>query len=594
MRVRKQFGAVGLLLLASLIVVSPLVFNRTAIMGVDTYFHYNRVYEAAMQLQHHNFSFLNLYSFQQAGRVVNQLYSPLLTYLFGGLLLVVGSWFRFQILSILILNFTAGLTMYWAARRLRFSRHTAVALGMMYLSSLSIYSFIFGTNWRAFALAWVPLLIEPMKNFYHGDWSFRAMVSLGLIIGVIAQAQMMTMLLALPVLIPFFVVGLFKSRHLGRSLGYLGAAILTALVLCFNLIMPFLDLVKTNTLLPPAQQKLTSGVTDFILPFSSSNAAISNFVVFIVFYLGIAGLIYYWRTTSLFTKLLLITALVYIVLGTNLMPWQTIQKSWPALSNFLQLPRRFGIIGVPLLLLGSVNLCQDVIGSDPQRPANKLVNFAAVCFALISVLSLTVAVQQATDQFDNASVSLAKGFQAQPGFINSHRYHGKKVTKVTQMQPILHAKNTALLIKVIDRTTPDYVPIKKFNRKTHYYSLYNKLIIKPKAKYHYTVKAGGKLQLTWYQTKAASKRGIPVVAYTNSQITLNGQRLTAAQLHKTTLGTLRLKTPAGKNTLTVTYQPHKLTTILTWTSVIAWLAGLIWLADRWRRSWQRAEKAPAH
>ncbi|MDU1879425.1 MAG: hypothetical protein E6779_07590, partial [Finegoldia magna] len=59
---------------------------------------YNRFYEDAMQLKNGNFSyFLSLYGFQQSGRIVNALYGPFFSYLQGGLVLISGTWFRYQI-----------------------------------------------------------------------------------------------------------------------------------------------------------------------------------------------------------------------------------------------------------------------------------------------------------------------------------------------------------------------------------------------------------------------------------------------------------------------------------------------------------------
>ena len=55
------------------------IYKKMSILGSDSIFHYNRFYEAAMQLKNGNFSyFLSLYGFQQSGRIVNALYDPFL------------------------------------------------------------------------------------------------------------------------------------------------------------------------------------------------------------------------------------------------------------------------------------------------------------------------------------------------------------------------------------------------------------------------------------------------------------------------------------------------------------------------------------
>ncbi|MDB6211614.1 hypothetical protein PNO22_07980 [Streptococcus vestibularis] len=71
---------VSLIIIAfAVLLVTPQLFTRKVILGSDSIFHYNRFYEAAMQLKNGNFSyFLSLYGFQQSGRIVNALYDPFL------------------------------------------------------------------------------------------------------------------------------------------------------------------------------------------------------------------------------------------------------------------------------------------------------------------------------------------------------------------------------------------------------------------------------------------------------------------------------------------------------------------------------------
>ena len=90
---------VSLIIIAfAVLLVTPQLFTRKVILGSDSIFHYNRFYEAAMQLKNGNLSyFLSLYGFQQSGRIVNALYGPFFAYLQGGLILISGTWFRYQI-----------------------------------------------------------------------------------------------------------------------------------------------------------------------------------------------------------------------------------------------------------------------------------------------------------------------------------------------------------------------------------------------------------------------------------------------------------------------------------------------------------------
>lgn len=76
---------VSLIIIAfAVLLVTPQLFTRKVILGSDSIFHYNRFYEAAMQLKNGNLSyFLSLYGFQQSGRIVNALYGPFFAYLQG-------------------------------------------------------------------------------------------------------------------------------------------------------------------------------------------------------------------------------------------------------------------------------------------------------------------------------------------------------------------------------------------------------------------------------------------------------------------------------------------------------------------------------
>ncbi len=53
-------------------------------LGSDSIFHYNRFYEAAMQLKMVTFLLLSLYGFQQSAGIVNA-YGPFFAYLQEGL-----------------------------------------------------------------------------------------------------------------------------------------------------------------------------------------------------------------------------------------------------------------------------------------------------------------------------------------------------------------------------------------------------------------------------------------------------------------------------------------------------------------------------
>ncbi|MBS7877697.1 hypothetical protein F6O58_10395, partial [Streptococcus suis] len=66
--------ALGLFVGFSLLLLVPHLLTKGMVTGADLIFHYNRFYDAAMQMKEGNFSYIiSLYGYQQSGRIVNAL-----------------------------------------------------------------------------------------------------------------------------------------------------------------------------------------------------------------------------------------------------------------------------------------------------------------------------------------------------------------------------------------------------------------------------------------------------------------------------------------------------------------------------------------
>ncbi|AEV94735.1 hypothetical protein [Pediococcus claussenii] len=571
---KNKIHPIWVLFLVAILIVLPIYFNNTGMAFGDTYFHYNRIYEAAQQIRHNNFSFINLYSFQQSGRVVNQVYSPLLTYFFGGILLLVGNWFRFQVISIIVVCLLAGIFTYYGARRLELTAKTSLIVAIMYMSSFSIFNFIYSTSWRGVAAMFIPLLVGPILDLYRGDWTWKSMFFLSIAISLITQAQILAVTLILPILVPFFVIGLIKSTHKWRGVGFLSAAVVMAVVLNLNVVLPYVELIKGNTILPPANFPLMEGVTNILVPFYDA-APLSNVVISILFFMSFAGLILFWSRLGNFSKLVSIIGMVYMVLGTSLIPWSAVETSVPALGNFLQLPRRFIIVGLLFLVLGAVLILRDLVESSMHKVSFTIVDFMLTVFTIASVTSLMVTINDWNSQSRSNSAGLASGLATEKVNVFAHKLDGKKISKIIELQPAFHSANTGKLIHAVDRVTPDYTPIQKYSNKIDYYQLYVNYVIKPKNKFKHTVKKDGVMELTWNDSKAKTQ-DVPVVAYKNTQIKFNGKVLKHNHLKQTAIGSLLLKSQKGLNRLQISYVPNKLTLVGTAVALFGWIiAGIV-------------------
>ena len=105
------------------------------IIGSDTIFHFNRFYETEEQIRNGNLSwFMTLYGFNQSGRVINALYGPAFAYLNGLLLLAVGTWYRYQIITSFLVFAVGGVGMYRAVHRFKVRDSIAVLVTIIYMT----------------------------------------------------------------------------------------------------------------------------------------------------------------------------------------------------------------------------------------------------------------------------------------------------------------------------------------------------------------------------------------------------------------------------------------------------------------------------
>lgn len=117
------------------IIMYPQLISHGVILGTDSIFHFNRFYDAAKQIQQFNFSyFQSNYCFQQSGRVINAVYGPLFAYLNGALIGILGTWFRYEVVTNLIVYIGGGIGMYLLAIKAHSSRRFALLVSLIFMN----------------------------------------------------------------------------------------------------------------------------------------------------------------------------------------------------------------------------------------------------------------------------------------------------------------------------------------------------------------------------------------------------------------------------------------------------------------------------
>lgn len=548
-------------LIVPLVIMSPILFNGTALLGVDGYFHYNRIFEAAMQLRDRNLSFLNLYTFQQAGRIVNQVYSPLVTYFFGALLLVAGTWYKFQILTLYIVYALGILTMYFSATKVGLTKRWALSLGVVYTSSAAVYGFVFGATWKSIALAIVPLVIPSLVHLFEGRFNWRRTVYLGVVVALLAQFQVLTVAIVLPMLLPFFVHGVWITQAKLRLLGRIVLAAILAIVLSLNTIMPLAEVYR-NTLISPVAMNMVPQTSPIFQPMYTGVNSNSDIVISGMAFLLLGMTIAFWKKLSVVTRFMAIVAIVYLVVGTSLVPWHLFETNYPGLRSFLQMPRRISLTGYALTIVVVGKVFMEV------RPENNVVrHLTPVILAVVSVLLLTQKVANNVYYVQNEKTPLYAGLQATPRNVYSPDIH-----TFVQLQPLFHDGDMGKLIYHVDRTTPDYVPVDS-TTETHQptYDAYMNSFSKQWRPYQHIVNGDGTMTLQWKSNVANKKRLIPAVAYKHTKLVLNGQSLDVNALKRNKVGALYVYVRKGSNKLVISYETSLMTMVGICFSITTWI-----------------------
>lgn len=548
-------------LIVPLVIMSPILFNGTALLGVDGYFHYNRIFEAAMQLRDRNLSFLNLYTFQQAGRIVNQVYSPLVTYFFGALLLVAGTWYKFQILTLYIVYALGILTMYFSATKVGLTKRWALSLGVVYTSSAAVYGFVFGATWKSIALAIVPLVIPSLVHLFEGRFNWRRTVYLGVVVALLAQFQVLTVAIVLPMLLPFFVHGVWITQAKLRLLGRIVLAAILAIVLSLNTIMPLAEVYR-NTLISPVAMNMVPQTSPIFQPMYTGVNSNSDIVISVMAFLLLGMTIAFWKKLSVVTRFMAIVAIVYLVVGTSLVPWHLFETNYPGLRSFLQMPRRISLTGYALTIVVVGKVFMEV------RPENNVVrHLTPVILAVVSVLLLTQKVANNVYYVQNEKTPLYAGLQATPRNVYSPDIH-----TFVQLQPLFHDGDMGKLIYHVDRTTPDYVPVDS-TTETHQptYDAYMNSFSKQWRPYQHIVNGDGTMTLQWKSNVANKKRLIPAVAYKHTKLVLNGQSLDVNALKRNKVGALYVYVRKGSNKLVISYETSLMTMLGICFSITTWI-----------------------
>ena len=547
---------VSLIIIAfAVLLVMPQLFTRKVILGSDSIFHYNRFYEAAMQLKNGNFSyFLSLYGFQQSGRIVNALYGPFFAYLQGGLILISGTWFRYQIVSRVLLHILAESSMYALLKQCKVKTSIALSLGLLYATTFSIQYWTMRQGFSSWGAALLPFCFIPAIHyiFYQKVEPFRLALSIALIF----QIHVLSTLMLVMMYIPFYLYTFVKVSVAKKKENFVQVfiAVILFLLLTVNVWLVLLYLRGTNHLLDPFINREIGkngidGTARYWLytPISLMVLLILQFIYAIV----------NWKKLARWKRILHFIYFVFFFLSTGLFPWQYLVENGNTFAELIQFPFRFFVPATILLLA--------ITGLTVTRFVNWQKSIAILLFAFAGV-GLIQNIMDTTDRVKSA---------AQDGELISIVKHTYVEGDYQTISLTMNDSDLSQFLNLVVKPTPDYVPIYGTIGKQNTYDLYYENIV-TNQRTEKLIK-DNYLVLTW-QADEGEKLNLPIVVYKDSILTLNGKELDKDDYNLSTIGTPTVSSQEGKNKLELRYQePEWLFVAIGSPLIVLGIIGLQWI-----------------
>lgn len=536
------------IMVMAFLIMLPQIVSHGVILGTDSIFHFNRFYEAAKQIQQWNFSyFQSNYSYQQSGRIINAVYGPLFAYLNGIILGIVGSWYRYQIVTSFLVYCLGGLGVYQLCVRLNSKRHYAIYCALIYMNIGWLPRWELAQNMNAWGAAIAPFMVICGVRMLQNRQQPINWLQLMALMTITIQIHILSSLFFVVTLVPFFIIGLYRADSRKQMLIATGKAVLGTIILTANVWGALLMLNLHNTIATPANFDLAHNALRPSL-FNSTRA----YLIYAIWILFIAQLIYilrHFRQSLVNTTITLWGSLVLLV-SSVFIPWKLIEKQLPLLMHTLQFPNRLTIIAYPLLLAGVAMTATTINQQADSLALKKKFTKGILLLMFFLVFSpTTIDVYKRAARYESDTV------------LNSFSAIARVSDNKAAIRHSVHDLYPGQLLTMVEKRSPDYLPIpKKFLNREYVRSFaYENQIINHSREFNHRVLKHGGLELSWDSNHAGRVR-LPIITYNESILTVNGHRVRHYQ--RSSVGAPYIHQRKGHNVATLYFKQARWFTIL--------------------------------
>lgn len=567
-----------------LMVISILFFQMTHhffINGIDSFFHMSVTYDTYRQLKAGNFSyFLSAFGFYHSLRIVNAVYGPLGGYFSGLLLLITGSWFRWEIAMFFIIFMISGVSMYQLCRYWHVTRIYSTLIGCLYIFTFPIMAFWMNSQYDGVGAAFMPwILYFGSKILNHNDFKNWKLV---LLLVILAEIHVFSLLLGLLVLGLCYIVSLIINDHRSALTWKAIKVLFMTTILSFNVWGGIIEVIGSNhsKIIP------TYSVPNFFQNMWSTVFYNHQFSIHQnLFLLGLSATVLLLITLFLYLLdmrylnvqlnfIMIILGIGFLVLSSRLIPWPLIQQHLPILDTDLQFPKRF----LPVAL-SAFCLMLGVLLTKLQHHAH---NQYFLTFILFVILGMFVIHAWQNTQYEaqflyrQQTVASYFGSAFHTATADGWLTKGKK-PQPKKLKQSLRGGNPGRYFQLVTKTTPDYMPTTQRIKtdaqyhKINAYNRYYKQVILNKLSYHHHL--AHHVMTISFNRKSSRRIIVPFVKYAHTQVMMNGKLLSHYRL--TQVGVINVKPRTGHNVMKFKYIPSTSYRVMTWISIVVWLMFLV-------------------
>lgn len=379
-----------------------------------------------------------------------------------------------------------------------------------------------------------------------------APVRLAVAVSVMVQIHMLSAFLLILAYLPFYLYGFVKSTDKKNILWNGIKAVALALVLTANVWVVLANVGRANNLVEPF-------INSKLYIMTVNQRSIQWLITPIPLLLMVLYQLYFtfkhWRHFDTLLRLVVGSFFLFLVLSSSIFPWYSINKLNLSLVNLIQFPFRFFIPATVLLLLAVALILERYFDVKWSR-------WVTIGLLLVNVVSF-------------AQIMHLQQEKITEYYIAKHPIKNKKHTFVLgntkAVRASFYSSNLNDLLDLIAKSTPDYLPSKKSNTDNKYV-LYEEFVLKHTDDFKKS-QDGSTLIVTWNADNDGTV-SLPVAKYQDTQLVLNGKKLTSKDYLLSGIGTPTVTQRIGKNTLEVTYQVGTwfyaliIINLLTWVAVL--------------------------